>query len=265
NGNFDFKTSNVNAGISDYKVNAAKYTGGSLNVDVLVTGSAQQGGMFLSFGASTIDTNTNSQFTIEIGGSVGNRQFTFSSSTSLTNIAGAINTFTSVTGVQATVSGTGIKLASTKFGRSQYASIRVINDGGIASGGQQGLYTLQPTNANAANTLSKVQYSTLGNAKIAFGKDVQATVNGILTTSEGKTARINTTSSTLRSRWATAPHRRSARSARTPSPSPVAEQTSLWAARSTFRARSRSASKPSRPRCWATQQSGASTRSRLAR
>jgi flagellin len=192
NGNFDFKTSNVNAGISDYKVNAAKYTGGSLNVDVLVTGSAQQGGMFLSFGASTIDTNTNSQFTIEIGGSVGNRQFTFSSSTSLTNIAGAINTFTSVTGVQATVSGTGIKLASTKFGRSQYASIRVINDGGIASGGQQGLYTLQPTNANAANTLSKVQYSTLGNAKIAFGKDVQATVNGILTTSEGKTARINT-------------------------------------------------------------------------
>ncbi|HEX8878291.1 MAG TPA: flagellin [Phycisphaerales bacterium] len=192
NGNFDFKTSNVHTGISDYKVNAAKYSGGSLNVDVLVTGSAQQGGMFMSFGAATIDTNTNSQFTIEIGGSLGNRQFTFSSSTSLTNIAGAINTFTSVTGVQATVSGTGIKLLSTKFGRSQYASIKVINAGGIASGGQQGLYTLQTANASAANTGSKVLYSALSNTKTAFGKDLQATVNGILATSDGKTARINT-------------------------------------------------------------------------
>ena len=34
NGSFDFKTSNVASGISDFRVNAAKYSGGSLNADI---------------------------------------------------------------------------------------------------------------------------------------------------------------------------------------------------------------------------------------
>jgi flagellin len=192
NGNFDFKTSNVNAGISDYKVNAAKYSGGSLNVDVLVTGSAQQGGMFLSFGAAAIDTAAGSQFTIEVGGSLGTRQFTFSSSTSLTNIAGAINTFTTVLGVQATVSGTGIKLASTKFGRAQFASIKVVDDGGITGAAQMGIYDLNAADTNAASTTRRSTFLAATNAISDVGKDIQATVNGILATSDGKTARINT-------------------------------------------------------------------------
>jgi flagellin len=191
NGNFDFKTSGVNAGVSDYKINAAKFSG-SQNVNVLVTGSAQQGGVFMSFGAASIDTATGSQFTIEVGGSVGTRQLTFSSSTSLTNIAAAINSFTSITGVSAKTSGTGIKLDATEFGSSNYVSLRVVNAGGVAQAGQQGIYNLQTANTAAADTSSRTTFTSVTNTKTNKGKDLAATINGVAATTNGKTARINT-------------------------------------------------------------------------
>ncbi len=191
NGNFDFKTSSVNAGVSDYKINAAKFSG-TQNVNVLVTGSAQQGGMFMSFGAASIDTATGSQFTIEVGGAVGSRQLTFSSSTSLTNIAAAINSFTSITGAKATVSGTGIRLDATEYGSSNFTSLRVVNAGGIANGGQQGVYDLQAANTAAANTTRVSTFAGASNTKTNKGKDLDATINGVAATTNGKTARINT-------------------------------------------------------------------------
>ena len=190
NGNFDFKTSSVNSGVSDFKINAAKFSG-SQNVNVLVTGSAQQGGMFLSFGASSIDTATGSQFTIEVGGSAGTRQLTFSSSTSLANIAAAVNSFTSITGVSAKTSGTGIKLEATEFGSSNYVSLRVVNAGGIANGGAQGVYNLDTANTNIT-TGSATAFASVSNTKTNKGKDLQATINGVAATTNGKTARINT-------------------------------------------------------------------------
>ena len=120
NGNFDFQVSGVAAGVSDYRVNAAKYGEAAMGVNVLVTQSAQQGGLYLSYGATALDLGgANSQFVIEIGGSLGTRQLTFSSGTSLDSIADAINTFTNVTGVEAQVSGTGLKLESSDFGSSE--------------------------------------------------------------------------------------------------------------------------------------------------
>ncbi|MBX3388929.1 MAG: flagellin [Phycisphaeraceae bacterium] len=191
NGNFDFKTSGVASGVADYKINAAKFAS-SANVDVLVTGSAQQGGMFLSFGAASIDTGTGSQFTIEVGGASGSRQLTFSSSTSLTNIASAINSFTSITGVNATVSGTGIKLNSTDFGSANYVSLRVVNAGSIASSGQEGVYDLQSNDTNSASTTKRSTFGGVTNTITNKGKDMQATINGVAAITNGKTARINT-------------------------------------------------------------------------
>mgnify|MGYP002777639161 FL=1 len=191
NGNFDFKTSNVASGISDFRVNAAKFNG-NLDVNVLVTGSAQQGGMFLSFGASSIDTGANSQFTIEVGGSQGTRQLTFSSSTTLNSIATAINSFKSITGVSATVSGTGIKIQSTDFGSANFASIKVVNAGSIASAGQEGIYDLNSTNNQIASTTRRSTFASATNTITNLGKDVQATINGVSATTTGKTARIST-------------------------------------------------------------------------
>ncbi|MGH7244006.1 MAG: flagellin [Phycisphaerales bacterium] len=191
NGNFDFKTSAVASGVADYKINAAKFSG-SANVDVLVTGSAQQGGMFLSFGAASIDTGTGSQFTVEVGGASGSRQLTFSSSTSLTNIAAAINSFTSITGVNAKVSGTGIKLNATDFGTSNYVSLRVVNAGNIANSGQEGVYDLQSNNTALAQTTVRSAFAGVNNTITNKGKDLQATINGVAAITNGKTARINT-------------------------------------------------------------------------
>ncbi|MFO0860493.1 MAG: flagellin [Phycisphaerales bacterium] len=191
NGNFDFKTSAVASGVADYKINAAKFTGAA-NVDVLVTGSAQQGGMFLSFGATSIDTGAGSQFTVEIGGASGSRQLTFSSSTSLANIAAAINSFTSVTGVAATVSSTGIKLNASDFGSANYVSLRVVHAGGIASSGNEGVYDLQGNNANLSQTTRRSDFAGVNNTITNKGKDMQATVNGVAAITNGKTARINT-------------------------------------------------------------------------
>jgi len=192
NGSFDFRTSNVASGIADYRINAAKYAGGSLDTDILVTGSAQQAGFFLSFGATSIDTGVNSQFTIEVGGTLGSRQLTFSSSTTLVNIAAAVNSFASVTGTQATVSGTGIKLFSTEFGSAQYASIKVVREAGIASAGQQGIYELNSSNTNAAQTTLRSTFANAVNTITDRGQDLQATINGIIATANGKSARINT-------------------------------------------------------------------------
>lgn len=191
NGNFDFKTSSVASGVSDYKINAAKFNG-STNVDVLVTASAHKGGMFLSFGAASIDTGTGSQFSIEVGGANGTRQLTFSSSTSLTNIAAAINSFTSITGAKATVSGTGIRLDATDFGSANYASLRVVDAGNIANGGNQGVYALSSSNDATANTTRVSTFANATNTITKKGADVTATINGISTTATGKTARVNT-------------------------------------------------------------------------
>jgi flagellin len=117
NGTLDFKTTGVAAGVTDFRVNASKNQAASVRVDVQVTTSAQQGGVFLSLGGSSININSGtSAFTIEIGGSKGTRELQFSSGTSLANIASAINAFSEVTGVAATASGTGVKLTTTDFG-----------------------------------------------------------------------------------------------------------------------------------------------------
>jgi len=201
NGNFDFRTSSVAGGVSDFRVNAAKFAGSSLTIDVQVTGSAQQAGLFLSTGGTNLNLNTGSSLVIEIGGSLGSRELSFASGTSLAKIREAINTFKDVTGVEATVSGTGIKLVSTSFGTDENLSVKVINDGGInatANGDSgspvRGVYRLNATNFNAASTAGVDRFSFVGATTPVrdVGQNVGATINGIPATANGKTARINT-------------------------------------------------------------------------
>lgn len=194
NGSYDYKVSSVASGVTDYKINGAKFNGDNLNVDVLVTQSAQQGGLFLSFGGTQIDLGgPNSSFTIEIGGALGNRELTFSSGTSLASIVDAINSFKDVTGVEAKTSGTGIKLFSTDYGSEKFTSVKVIDDGGISNTGL-GVYNLQAGDFNAANGSTGVTFDsqTAANGITDAGQDIGATINGITAVSSGKTARINT-------------------------------------------------------------------------
>jgi len=200
NGNFDYRVSSVASGIADYKVRGAKFAGSSLNVDILVTQSAQQGGLYLSLGGTSIDLgDSSSSFTIEIGGALGSRELTFASGTSLDNIKAAITSFRDITGIDAVVvnSGTsqGIKLFSTDFGSSKFASVKVLHDGGLDAT-TNGLYNLNATDFNILNTtrLSAFNAGPATNGYTDNGQNLGATINGIAATSNGKTARINTDS-----------------------------------------------------------------------
>jgi flagellin len=196
NGNFDFQTTGIVNGVSDIRVNAAKFSAATLGVDIQVTTSAQQAGLFLSMGATggALDLGTGSTLVFEVVGSKGSREFSFSSGTTLAKVVDAINTFKDVTGVTATASGTGIKIISREYGLSEYVTVKVSDDGGISTG-QRGIYKLNGTNFNAASTAAPdrtlFSATTIVNGVLDLGQDVGATINGIRATAAGRTIRVN--------------------------------------------------------------------------
>ncbi len=199
NGNYDFKTSQVNAGISDFRIGTAKFTGANLAIDVTVTQSAQQGGLFLSLGGTSLNLTTGSSFTIEVAGAKGSREFTFTSGTSLSKMKDVINNFSDVTGVVATLSSgaTRIGLASSSWGSSEFASVRVINSAGINSTANgdtgsptRGIYTREAADFDTADSMAS-SFATSANAVRDYGQDIGGTINGLTITGKGKTARVS--------------------------------------------------------------------------
>ncbi|HED52951.1 MAG TPA: flagellin [Phycisphaerales bacterium] len=197
NGNLDFRVSSQASGIDDLRVNGAKFDGDSLDVNVLVTQSAQRGGLFLSLGATSLNLGgtggtdgTTSTFVVEITGSLGSREFSFASGTTLAQVKDTINTFSDVLGVSAVTSGTGIRLQSTEFGEDAFTTVKVIDDAQQAGG----VYNLTSTNFASADTSSGVAYSatSAANGIRDEGQDIGATINGIVATTDGKTAKIDT-------------------------------------------------------------------------
>lgn len=196
NGNYDFKVSGMAAGVSDYRINAAKFTGSSMSLNAVVTQSAQQGGMYMNFSGTKIDLSglTGKVFKMEVRGTKGARELTFASGTTLSSVVAAINTFTDVTGVQATLSAntSGIKLNSQDFGSDEFVSVKVLNASGMQG---SGIYNLSTTNFNRAHNAAAIGNwvsATLAGGVQDNGQDVGASINGITAVSKGKTARINT-------------------------------------------------------------------------
>ena len=202
NGNLDYVTEAVDANVQSFKVNGAKLNyQETRDVDVVVTGSAQVAGFYLSFGAANLDLGAGTdRFVIEIAGSKGARELSFVSGTSIANIVNAINSFTEVTGVRATLSGStgttsGISLQSVGFGSSEFVTVQVVSDGAINTAfANAGIYKLAATDTNAASTAGadRTLFSAASNRITDYGQNVVATINGIQATTNGTVARINT-------------------------------------------------------------------------
>ncbi len=190
NGSFDFTVSAQAATVADFQLNGAKLTNGNnVEVQVAVTASAQHAGLFLSAGGAALDLSAaDASLTFELAGAKGSRQFSFASGTSLTSVAASINTFTSVTGVSAAVSGTGLVVKSDEFGSDQFVSISVSDGGGQGGDGIIGLAATDENSTAGAATAFGAASSEIRDK----GQDVAAIVNGVTATSRGKTAQINT-------------------------------------------------------------------------
>ncbi|GAB5495843.1 MAG: hypothetical protein Phyf2KO_09230 [Phycisphaerales bacterium] len=196
NGNFDFRVSSQASGIDDLRVNGAKFEGSSLDVDVLVTQSAQRAGQFLSFGATSLNLGgtggtdgASSTFVIEVAGSLGSREFSFASGTTVAQIADTVNTFSDVLGVSAVASGNGVRLQSSEFGSNEFVTTKIVDDAQQA-GNVTGYAAT--TFGTGSGDLGAFNSTAASNGIRDIGQDLGATINGIVATTDGKTAKIDT-------------------------------------------------------------------------
>jgi flagellin len=197
NGNFDFQTKNVATGVTDYRINSAKISkGGSVQVNALVTTSAQQGALYLSTGGKlNLSGSSGALFTIEISGSKGSRELSFASGTKNADIVAAINSYTEVTGVTAALSGSasGVTLKSVGFGSDQFTSVKVVNAANINTNtSNAGIYKFNSKDTNTFLTTRDTSFAAANNGVRDDGQDVVATINGVAATSKGKNVRVNT-------------------------------------------------------------------------
>lgn len=200
NGSLDYTTENVSGVIADFNVRGAKLDyDEARDVSAIVVASAQRGGFLLSFagnnlnlGGAAADDGRDDQFVLQIAGALGSRELSFSSGAPLAQIVDAINSFRSITGVSALVSGTAIRVESTEFGSEQFVSVQVADDGGIGTAAGIGVYDLDATNALAADTTLRSTYTNANTPVLDEGQDVGVFINGIRATTRGTVATIST-------------------------------------------------------------------------
>ncbi|MEM7681649.1 MAG: flagellin [Planctomycetota bacterium] len=189
NGGFDFTVSAQTSQVTDFQVNAAKIGDSNTTVQALVTQSAQQAGLFLSLGGTTLDlSTTNNTFAFEVAGALGSRSFSFSSGATIASIRDSLNAFTDVTGVSSIVSGNVIRVNSTEYGSDQFVSIDIISDGDQA--GSVGVYN--SGNPGAGATTGNTAFADVNSPIRDLGQDVGGTVNGVAFSGNGRDIAVTT-------------------------------------------------------------------------
>ncbi len=135
NGNFEYSLSGIaSSAIATATIFGAKVpAGASLNVVAEIVGSAQTAQV--AYAGSAIAGNV----TIEVAGNRGTEIFSFASGLSVQNIALAINSFADLTGVSASVTGSGagtqLLLNSQSYGSDGMVSVKPIDGNFIVATG----------------------------------------------------------------------------------------------------------------------------------
>jgi len=122
NGNLAYTTSSVGSAVSNLQINSAVVpSGGTVAVAVQVVASGKTAAITYTGGA--VSGNT---VTLQVAGNLGSTQLSFASGSTVSQIATAINGVKATTGLSAQVSGTDLRVNSTEYGSTQYASVQVI-------------------------------------------------------------------------------------------------------------------------------------------
>lgn len=189
NGNFDFQVSGVDSEVDNLQINDAKIGADNVAVQALVTQSAQNAGVFVSMGGTSLDlVSATSSFVFELGGAEGTREFSFGSGATLADMATQINTFKDVTGISAVASANVLELKSTGFGDDAFVSFNVTNDAAQAGN----VTTASATNANVIEAGGTVTaFTAITSAIRNEGQDIGGTINGIAARGNGKTLSVS--------------------------------------------------------------------------
>jgi flagellin len=170
NGSMDYVTSGVDtSSVKTLHINQANFgTNDTIPVNINVVTSARTAA--LQFRGSAVASTV----TLEIAGNDGVQVLTFTSGTTASSIAYAINRITDATGVTASLinsanANSGIVLSSGGYGSKNFVSVAA----------QTGTFATTDTAGVSSNRNT--------------GVDVMATVNGALTTGDGLSVHLNTT------------------------------------------------------------------------
>jgi flagellin len=176
NGNYAYALSGVtDTEIENVQVNSARVPdGGEVNVVIQITTSAQTGEI------THTGTISGGNVTLEIAGNTGTEQLSFASGTAVSDVATAVNSVKTATGVSATVSGAYVVFNSTEYGSDQFVSVNVVSTSGTATfttsvaedSGQDAVVTVNGSTAQAKGL--SVSYRD-SNLDVEF--DINATNN----------------------------------------------------------------------------------------
>jgi len=171
NGSMDYMLSGVTpsatgSSITHAQINSARIAnGGTRSVVIGITASAQTAQLVYA-GSSTGAGTT----TIQISGKNGIEQLSFASNTAAADVAASINQSSGLTGISASVSGTGantrILLNSTEYGSDAFVSVEALNGTFTVTGGDS--------------------------ATKDYGVDVTATINGTSAEADGLKIKLHT-------------------------------------------------------------------------
>ena len=184
NGNLSYSTMSANAlELQQVRIQSAKLIDGAdMIVDVQVTASAQTGSVFMS----GVGLSSAGSLSIQLGSNRGSTELTFAASASISVMASAVNAVKEITGVSAFISGTTASLNSVDFGTDSFVSIEVLGaddwenmNGGLPLGMQIMLSSQNPDIGDQGSLKD-------------YGIDVTATVNGALTTGNGRELTVRT-------------------------------------------------------------------------
>jgi flagellin len=166
NGELDYTTSAIDSSdFNDVQIYSARIATGAYRTAVVeVVASAQVA--TLTYAASATGAGTT---TLEIAGNKGTETLAFTSGTSITSVASAVNQSLALTGVSATViSGTGLQFYSTQYGGDEFVSVQALEGTFAVTGGEAG-------------------------SSKDYGRDATVHVNGVSAVTNGLTARLQTT------------------------------------------------------------------------
>jgi flagellin len=200
-GSLDYTLSGLrSSAITTAKVRGASFAAGasSIRVDVDVIASAQTGALYYS-GGTVPAGQILSSMNLEVKGPNGVQVVSITSNTSLATLVSTINSFKSMTGVQASLinnnANSGIVFNSVAYGSDAFVSIKRLGGPPPAADSFQ-TYRLAnnaPVPSGAPfNWAGMLSSGTLIQANDDNGRDVSALINGNLASGHGLDASINT-------------------------------------------------------------------------